>query len=84
MPISEIHFSNCSYLRFYNYTIYVIKQPDGAAHKVSAVINKNNLKHYKTFKFQKDYIQATSVVIEDSFGPTTLTSVDCPLRHIKQ
>jgi len=38
--------------------------PDGKAHGRTALIIKSNIKHYEIDKFQMEYLQATSIVIE--------------------
>lgn len=51
--ISQTHFTNRIYLRLHNYIIYDTK-PNGAAHGGSTLINKNKLKYYETYTFQKE------------------------------
>lgn len=81
MLISETHFTNRSYLRIPNYAIYNTKHPDGTAHGGTAIIIKSSIKHHELNKFKRDYIQATSISIEDWNGPLTVTAIYSPPRH---
>lgn len=55
--------------------------PDGTAHGGSAIIIKNNIRHYMKKVFQKKHIQAISVVIEDWDSPIIIIVIYCPLKH---
>lgn len=79
--VSETHFTNRSYFNIRNYTIYDTKHPDGTAHGGTAIIIKNNIKHYELQKFQKEHIQATSVVVEDWIGSLTISALYSPPKH---
>lgn len=79
--ISETHFTNRSYLKLHNYIIYDTKHPDGSAHGGSAVIIRRSIKHHEACKYQTHYIQATTIVIEDSRGPISISAIYCPPRH---
>ena len=81
MLISETHFTNKSYIKINGYTVYNTKHPDGTAHGGSAIIIKNAVKHHELPKYDKDYIQATSVSIEDWNGQITLTALYCSPKH---
>lgn len=69
MLISESHFTNCSHLQIHNYKVYNTRHPDGTAHGGTAIIIKSKIKHHEGIKFDKDYLQATSIVVEDWVGP---------------
>ena len=81
MLISETHFTSKSYLKIPNYSIYGTKHHDGKAHDGTAIIIKSNIKHYENEKNMDDYLQATSVNLEDSKGRITLSAVYCPPKH---
>lgn len=79
--ISETHFTKKSFIKFHNYKIYHTTHPDGTAHGGTAIIIRNNIKHYQTTQYQKPHIQATNVVVEDWTGPITFSSIYCPPKH---
>jgi len=81
MLISETHFTVKSYLKIPNYNIYDTKHPDGTAHGGSAIIIKSCIKHFELEKFKHDFIQATSVRIEDWTGPITISALYSPPKH---
>ncbi|KMQ90710.1 reverse transcriptase [Lasius niger] len=81
MLVSETHFTNKNYLKIPNYSVYHTMHPDSTAHGGSAVIIRNNIKHYEANKFQKDFLQATSVIIEDLSGELTISALYCPPKH---
>ena len=81
MLISETHFTNKSYLKIYNYNIYFTNHPDGKAHGGTAIIIKSEIQHFENEHFQKDYLQATNVTVEDSNGNFTLSAVYCPPKY---
>lgn len=81
MLVSETHFTNKNYLKIPNYSVYHTTHPDSIAHGGSAVIIRNNIKHYEANKFQKDFLQSTSVIIEDLSGKLTISAIYCPPKH---
>jgi hypothetical protein len=80
--ISETHFTDNNYFKIPNYSTYCTNHPDNTAHGGSAVIIRNTIKHYELPSFKEDYLQASSIVLEDWLGPITLSAVYCPPRHI--
>ena len=81
MLISETHFTDKNYLKIHGYNFYHTQQPSGKAHGGIGIIIKSSIKHYELPSFQKDYLQATSVAIENRHGTITTSAVYCPLRH---
>jgi hypothetical protein len=81
MLISEMHFTTRSYFKIPNYTIYDTQYPDGTAHGGTAIIIKNSIKHHLHGHYTLAHLQATSVTIEDWFGPLTIAAVYCPPKH---
>ena len=79
--ISETHFTDKNYLKIHGYNIYHIQYPSGKAHGGTGIIIKSSIKHYELPSFQKDYLQATSVAIEDRHGTITTSAVYGPPRH---
>ena len=79
--ISETHFTIKSAMTIPGYVIYDTKHPSGRAHGGTAVIVSNKIKHHELQKHNEDYLQATSIVVEDWRGPMTVSSIYCPPRH---
>ena len=52
-----------------------------SAYSGTGIIIKSSIKHYELPTLQKDYLQGTSVAIEDCHGTITTSAVYCPLRH---
>ena len=65
MLISETRFTMRSYFKLPNYTIYDTPHPDGTAHGGTAILIKNGIKDYLHGHHNLDYLQATSVTVED-------------------
>jgi len=81
MLISETHFTTRSYFKLPNYTIYDTPHPEGTARGGTAILIKNGIKHYLHWHHNLDYLQATSVTIEDWVGPLTIAAIYCPPKH---
>ena len=81
MQISETHFTMRNYFKFPNYTLYDTPHPDGTAHEGTAILIKNGIKHYLHGHDNIDYLQATSVTVEDWVGPLTTAAIYCPLKY---
>lgn len=81
MLISETHFTKKSYIKIHNYTTYNTQHPDGTAHEGTAVIIKTAIKHHVNPNYKHDFLQATSVTVEDWIGPITVAAVYCPPKH---
>jgi hypothetical protein len=76
MLISEMHFTEKSYLRLPNYAVYHTNHPAGTAQGRTAIIIKNTIKHHQL----NNYRQATSVLVEDSVGLITILAVYLHVR----
>ena len=63
------------------YTIYDTAHPSGKAHGGTAVIIKNDIKHYLHSQVRKEYIQATTVTVQTSTNHFQLSAVYVPPRH---
>lgn len=79
MLISETHFTKKTYLKIHNFTIYDTKHADGAAHGGSAIIIKNKLKHYVLPEFLRDYLQATSICLQELRGNINISAIYKPI-----
>jgi hypothetical protein len=78
MLISETHFTDKSYFRLPNYTVYHSNHPAGTARSGSAIIIKRFIKHHQLNNHSEDFLQATSVSVEDYTGPLTISAVYLP------
>ena len=63
------------------YTIYDSKHFSGKAHGGTAVIIRNDIKHYLHSRVNKEYIQATTVTVQTSSNNYQLSAVYVPPRH---
>ena len=84
MLISERHFTRKKYLKITNYKIYDTQHPDGKAHGGTAAIIKDTIKHYENEENTDDFLQATSITLDDLRGPIMLSAVYCPNHSIKK
>jgi hypothetical protein len=82
MLISETHLTTKSFIRIPNYSIYDTQHPDGTAHGGTVIIIKSTIKHHLHSHYNREYLQATSVTIEDWVAPLTLAAVYCPPKHV--
>jgi hypothetical protein len=80
MLISETHFTKKSYIKTPNYSIYDT-HPDGTAHGRTAILIRNGIKNHFHWHYNLEHLPATSVTIEDWFGPLTIAAVYCPPKH---
>ena len=81
MLISETHFTAKSSIRIPHYSIYDTQHPDGKAHGGTAIIIKNTIKHHLHSHYNREFLQSTSVTIEDWVAPLTLAAVYWPPKH---
>jgi hypothetical protein len=85
MLISEMHFTEKSYLKLPNYTTHHMNHPAGTALGGTAIIIKNCSKHHQLNSYSQDFLQATSVSVGDSVGLLTILAVSLPPRDtVKQ
>ena len=63
------------------YTIYDTKHPSGKAHGGTAVIVRNDIKHYLHSQVNKEYLQSTTVTVQTSSNYFQLSAVYVPPRH---
>jgi hypothetical protein len=79
--ISVTIFTNRSYITIPNYNIYYTNHPDEKAQGGSAVIIRENIKHYVRAEYRHEHVQATSIASEDSTGESTVSAIYCPPKH---
>lgn len=81
MLVSETHFTNKNYFSMPNYMFYHTNHPDKTARGGTAVIIKTQIKHHAAEEYRHDYLQATTVVIDDWNGPLAVSAIYCPPNH---
>jgi len=81
MLISETHYTSKSHIKIPNYTVYNTRHPDGTGHGGTAIIIKNSIKHYELDKYDREYLQATTIMIEDWIGPLIISAIYSPPKH---
>jgi hypothetical protein len=80
MLISETHFTDKRYLKLPK-TFYHTNHPAGTASEGTAIIIKTTIKHHLQSSYKQDFLQTTSVMVEDSDGPLTISAVYLPPKH---
>ena len=81
MLISETHLTDRSYLKIPGYKIYHTNYPDNTVHAGTAIIIKNTINHHQLHKYEKDYLQATSIGVKTLPCEITVSAIYCPPRH---
>ncbi len=84
MLISETHFTKKSSLCIPHCSTYDTQHPDGTAHGGTAITVKNNTKHHLHGNFNSEYLQATSVAIDDWIGQLTGAAIYCSPKHVNK
>ena len=80
--VSETHFTDKNYFNIPGYKCYSTQHPDGTAHGGTAILIKQTLQHHELEKYEKDFLQATSIQITDKNGARlTVSTIYCPPRH---
>jgi exonuclease III len=77
MLISETYFTEKSYLKLPNHTVYHTNHPAGTG----IIIINNSIKHHQLNNYSQDFLQATNVSVEHSVGLLTISAVYLPLKH---
>ncbi|CAG4981135.1 unnamed protein product [Colias eurytheme] len=80
--ISESHTTARSRICIRGYCVYFTSHPDGGAHAGTAIVIRDNIKHCLLRPYETNYVQATTIQINDQIGPLNLSAVYCPPRHI--
>jgi hypothetical protein len=79
--IAETHFTKESFIRFQTYTTYHVIHPANTARGGSAIIIKNNIKHFEEEKYVTRDIQATIVTVKTSKQNLKVSAIYCPHRY---
>jgi exonuclease III len=82
MLISETHFTEKSYLKLLNSTVYHTNHPAGTARGETAIIIKNSIQHHQLKGYCFDFLQTTTVSVVGSVGSLIISAVYIPPRHI--
>ena len=77
--VSETHFTVKNCFRIRGYSTYDTKHPSGRACGGTALLVRNNIKHYPMPEYRTEHIQATSIAITGS--NVVIASIYCPPRH---
>lgn len=81
MLVSEAHFTNKTYFKIPEYSVYTTPRPDGMAYGGSAIIIRNKIRHHELEKTSLPFLQATTISINEWIGKLTLSAVYCPPRY---
>ncbi|CAH2093054.1 unnamed protein product [Euphydryas editha] len=79
--ISESNVTNKSSINILGYSTYLSPHPDGTAHAGSAIVDRKGLNYNLLAPYDKDYLQAASVMVNTRTGFITLSAVYCPPKH---
>ena len=79
--ISETHFTDRSHFRVPGYDVYSTQHPDNTAHGGTAIIVRRAIKHHAREEYRQDYLQATSITIQDEKGALNIATVYSPPKH---
>ncbi|XP_015438893.1 PREDICTED: RNA-directed DNA polymerase from mobile element jockey-like, partial [Dufourea novaeangliae] len=75
------HFTVKSFLKIPHYNVYDTKHPSGRGHGGSAIIIKQDIKHFFLCSFADVHIQATAVTIITNCDNITLSAIYSPPKH---
>ena len=81
LPVSETHITTKCYMKIPYYTIYDTNHPLGKAHGGTAMIVRNDIKHYLHSQVNKEYLQATTVTVQNSRNYFQLSAIYVSPRH---
>jgi exonuclease III len=81
MLISETRFTEKSYIRIPQYTLYHTNHPAGTTRGGTAIILKSSIQHHQLNPYNQAFLQATSVAVEDTTGVLTISAVYLPPKH---
>lgn len=81
--ISETHFVKTSYTKIRGFAIYHSIHPAEKARGGSAILIKENIKHYEEFKIEEDKMQVTSIKVHFKNKNTSINiaAIYCPPKH---
>lgn len=80
MLISETHLTQKNCFRIDGYKFYDTKHPGGKARGGTAILIKNRIKHFPMQGYCTDYLQATTIQLEEYVNGLTVSAIYCPPR----
>jgi exonuclease III len=81
MLISETHFTDKSHLKIPGHKFYHTNYPDNTAHAGIAIIIKSTIEHHLLNRYERDYLQATSLRVKTLAYEITVSAVYHPPCH---
>ena len=78
MLVSETHLTSRSIFQINGYVFYDTKDPRGRACGGSAILIKTRIKHYLMCDLCEDYLQATTICIDDCYRNLVISSIYSP------
>lgn len=79
--ISETHFTNQSYIKIKGYATYHTIHPSNQGRGGSAIIIRENIKHYEEEHIQREKTQLTILGIDSTKQKLKLGAIYCPPRY---
>jgi hypothetical protein len=79
--ISESHLVRTSYIKIKGYNLYHAIHPAERARGGSAILIKENIKHYEELKIEEEIMQVTTLNIQVKNKTFNVSSIYCPPRH---
>lgn len=79
--ISETHFTHKNYLKIKGYSAYWTTHPSERARGGTALLIKQNIKHFQQKEIKEPYLQATIVTIQHNETELSIGAIYCPPRH---
>jgi len=74
-------FTNKSYYRIPGYHVVSYNARQSPPPRGTAIIIRSSIGHYKIGKYQREYLQATNVAVEDWNDYITITDIYSPSKH---
>lgn len=68
-------------MKISGYIVYHTTHPSGRAHAGTAIIVKNNVKHFPQEEIRQDFLQATIITAQYNNADLNIAAVYCPPRH---
>lgn len=63
------------------YRFYQTMHPDGTAHRGSAILIRNNIKHHEIKSYQTNELETTNIVVEDWSGLIIVSAIYSPPKR---
>ena len=79
--ISETHFTQQSRVKIFGYSVYHTNHPNGRARGGSAVLIRNNIRHFEHEPIKEEFAQLTAVMVNHKGADLVLAAAYCPPKH---